>query len=72
LLVEGGATIFGSFLRDGLVDEVYLLLAPFFIGDKGQPLLIGYFAEKREQAKQLCDVRVSRVGEDTLIHGLLP
>jgi len=72
LLVEGGATIFGSFLRDDLVDEVYLLLAPFFIGDQGQPLLIGYFAEKREQAKQLQDVKVSRVGEDTLIHGLLP
>lgn len=71
LLVEGGAAIFGSFLRDDLVDEVYLLMAPFFIGDQGQPLLTGYFADNREQAKQLRDVRISRVGEDTLIHGLL-
>ncbi len=71
LLVEGGAAIFGSFLCDDLVDEVYLLLAPFFIGDQGQPLLTGYFANERDQAKRLRDVRISRVGEDTLIHGLL-
>ena len=71
LLVEGGAAIFGSFLRHDLVDEVYLLLAPFFIGDPGQPLLTGYFANDRDQAKRLRDVEISRVGEDTLIHGLL-
>ncbi len=71
LLVEGGAAIFGSFLRYDLVDEVYLLLAPFFIGDQGRPLLVGYSADTKNQVKKLQDVTVGRVGEDTLIHGLL-
>ncbi len=71
LLVEGGASIFGSFIRHDLVDEVYLLLAPFFVGDQGQPLLTGYFSNERDQVKRLRDIMLSRVGEDTLIHGLL-
>ena len=71
VLVEGGAAIFGSFVRNDLVDEVYLLLAPFFIGDQGQPLLAGYSVGNREQVKRLRDITVTRVGEDTLIHGLL-
>ncbi len=72
VLVEGGAAILGSFVRNNLIDEVYLLLAPFFIGDQGQPLLTGYRAGSREQVKRLQDITVTSVGEDTLIHGLWP
>lgn len=71
LLVEGGASIFGSLLRHDLIDEVYLLLAPFFIGEQGQSLLSGYSATIPEQVTKLREVTVSRLGNDTLIHGLL-
>ena len=71
VLVEGGAAIFGSFLRHDLVDEVYLLQAPFFIGDQGQPLITGYSVDGEEQVKRLQELTVTRVGGDTLIHGLL-
>jgi diaminohydroxyphosphoribosylaminopyrimidine deaminase/5-amino-6-(5-phosphoribosylamino)uracil reductase len=71
LLVEGGATIHGSFLSQGLVDEVYLFLAPFFIGDTGLPLLDGYSVIKPDQAVRLKEVTVQQVGEDCLIHGFL-
>ena len=32
LLVEGGATLAWSFVRDGLVDKIVMYLAPIFIG----------------------------------------
>ncbi len=70
LLVEGGAAIHGSFLSQGLVDEVYLFLAPFFIGDTGLPLLKGYSIVMPDLTVRLKDVTVQQFGEDSLIHGL--
>src|SRR5215469_13923461 len=37
LLVEGGGTTNGSFLRAGLIDEVHLVLNPTIDGTKGAP-----------------------------------
>ncbi|HHD63358.1 MAG TPA: RibD family protein, partial [Desulfobulbaceae bacterium] len=70
LLVEGGAAIHGSFLSQGLVDEVYLFLAPFFIGDTGLPLLKGYSTVMPDLTVRLKDVTVQQFGEDSLIHGI--
>jgi riboflavin-specific deaminase-like protein len=33
LMVEGGASLLGQFLTDGLADELHLVVAPFFVGD---------------------------------------
>ncbi len=42
LMVEGGATVAGSFHRDGLVDRYVLYLAPAFMGGSdGTPLFAG-------------------------------
>ncbi|CAN5307308.1 bifunctional diaminohydroxyphosphoribosylaminopyrimidine deaminase/5-amino-6-(5-phosphoribosylamino)uracil reductase RibD [soil metagenome] len=41
LQVEAGATLCGALLRDGLVDELLLYLAPVLLGDKGRPLFAG-------------------------------
>jgi 5-amino-6-(5-phosphoribosylamino)uracil reductase len=41
LLVEGGGTVFTQFLAADLVDELQLAIAPFFVGDRGAPRLIG-------------------------------
>ncbi len=37
LLVEGGANLGGEFLTGGLVDELHLVIAPFFVGDPAAP-----------------------------------
>lgn len=41
LLVEGGSTIHTTFLTAGLVDELQLVIAPFFVGDGRAPRFVG-------------------------------
>jgi 5-amino-6-(5-phosphoribosylamino)uracil reductase len=41
LLVEGGSTIHTMFLTAGLVDELQLVIAPFFVGDGRAPRFVG-------------------------------
>lgn len=69
LLVEGGAAVHGSFLRQGLVDRVLLFMAPLFAGSNGTPLVTGFPVEARAEALKLRDVRYSRCGDDMLIQG---
>lgn len=37
LMVEGGARLGSQFLAEGLVDELQLMVAPFFVGDPAAP-----------------------------------
>ncbi len=37
LLCEGGPTIFGSLVANGLVDELFLTLSPVLVGGEGNP-----------------------------------
>jgi 5-amino-6-(5-phosphoribosylamino)uracil reductase len=41
LMVEGGTAIHTLFLAAGLVDEIQLVVAPFFVGDPGAPRFVG-------------------------------
>ncbi len=41
LLVEGGAGLSRQFLADGLVDELELAVAPFFVGAAAAPRFAG-------------------------------
>jgi riboflavin-specific deaminase-like protein len=41
LMVEGGAFVHTSFLREGLVDELQLAVAPLVVGDAEAPRLVG-------------------------------
>ncbi len=41
LMVEGGGTVHTQFLADDLVDELQLVVAPFFIGDSSAPRFVG-------------------------------
>ncbi|MGQ4330790.1 dihydrofolate reductase family protein [Streptomyces hayashii] len=41
LMVEGGGTIHTQLLRQGLADELQLVLAPLFVGDPDAPRLFG-------------------------------
>ena len=71
LLVEGGAKIHGAFLREGLVDQAYLLYAPIFAGDQGVSLVEAFSVNGREHAPSLVDYHLKRLGEDVLISGRL-
>nr|WP_308301929.1 dihydrofolate reductase family protein [Frankia sp. AgKG'84/4] len=41
LLVEGGTAVHTAFLTAGLVDELHLVVAPFFVGDPAAPAFVG-------------------------------
>lgn len=41
LMIEGGATIHTQFLSAGLADELQLVIAPFFVGDRRAPRFVG-------------------------------
>src|SRR3954469_10445637 len=40
LMVEGGGTVHTQFLADDLVDELQLVVAPFFVGDSSAPRFV--------------------------------
>jgi len=69
VLVEGGARLHASFLREKLFDYAYLFYAPIFAGDQGVPLLQGYAVQDRDTAPRLADVNYKRLGDDILISG---
>jgi len=69
LLVEGGATVHGSFLRKGLVDRVFLFMAPLFAGSRGTPLVSGLPIADRSEALTLRNVHYRRCGNDILVQG---
>jgi len=71
LLVEGGATVHGSMLRQGLVDQVYLFVAPFFIGRPGTPLVGDAAINDENGGLRLTDIDLLRLGDDILIQGLV-
>ncbi len=69
VLVEGGSRIHGSFLRQGLVDQVNLFLAPFFIGADGIPVVDTFELDSVRQGKRFLTKCTRRFGDDVLIEG---
>lgn len=65
LLVEGGATVAGSFHRAGLVDRHVVYLAPaLFGGDDGRPVFAGVGAPTIDEVWRGRIVAVDRLGDD--------
>lgn len=72
LLLEGGGTLAGAFVRAGLVDQVAALLAPRLLGGKDAPLpLVATGIDDLALAPRLDPMRVRRVGDDVWIDGLV-
>jgi diaminohydroxyphosphoribosylaminopyrimidine deaminase / 5-amino-6-(5-phosphoribosylamino)uracil reductase len=69
VLVEGGAKIHGSMLRNRLVDHVNLFYAPLFAGDDGIPVVQGLSVKNRDEAMHLEKIRYKRLGDDLMIEG---
>jgi diaminohydroxyphosphoribosylaminopyrimidine deaminase/5-amino-6-(5-phosphoribosylamino)uracil reductase len=72
LLVEGGPTVHGAFLDAGVVDRVWIALAPALLGDaRALPLAAGHARERIADALPLRFTRERRLGPDLLIEGSL-
>ncbi len=63
VLLEGGPTLAGGFLRAGLVDRVVAYLAPTLLGD-GVPALVGTGISTLADGIGLDLTDVTRVGPD--------
>ena len=59
LMVEGGGVVHTQFLSDDLVDELQLVVAPFFIGDSRAPRFVsdGRFPWNAGRRAKLAEVR---------------
>lgn len=59
LMVEGGSRIHTAFLTAGLVDELHLVIAPFFVGDADAPRFVhpGRFPNDARHRMELAEVR---------------
>ena len=72
VLCEGGGVLAASLLREGLVDRLYLLVAPVVIGERGVPAFpMGEPEERAPEAFRFKGwqsvIGPSRFGNDTLI-----
>lgn len=71
VLVEAGATLAGSALRSGLVDEWFIYMAPSLMGSSARPLVDWPMSKMAgQQALEIVDIRA--VGKDWRIHCRLP
>jgi 5-amino-6-(5-phosphoribosylamino)uracil reductase len=67
LMVEGGGVVHTQFLSDDLVDELQLVVAPFFIGDSRAPRFVsdGRFPWNAGRRAKLAEVR--QIGDVVLL-----
>jgi 5-amino-6-(5-phosphoribosylamino)uracil reductase len=67
LMVEGGGTMHTQFLTHGLVDELHLVVAPFFVGDSRAPRFVsdGSFPWHSGHRAVLAEVR--QIGDVVLL-----
>jgi diaminohydroxyphosphoribosylaminopyrimidine deaminase/5-amino-6-(5-phosphoribosylamino)uracil reductase len=71
VLVEGGAEMYGSLLREKLADELVLFLAPKLVGSQGLSWSGDLGVKVMSQALQLKNVSFERLGEDLLLQAWL-
>jgi len=69
LMVEGGSTVIWNFLKQGLVDEMFVYIGPIIIGGKNTPTLAGGNGIKSEKGLvNLEIVDIQCLGPGLLVH----
>lgn len=66
LLVEGGSALAGSFVKEELVDEMLLFIAPKMIGE-GIPVISGWGVESMKNARKVEIDKILHFGKDILL-----
>jgi len=70
LLVEGGAALMGSMIRQKLIDKYYIFHAPKILGGgDGVPMASGPGARRMDECLFLRDIRIRRFEDDVMIRG---
>lgn len=72
VLVEGGGSIHGALLEEGLINKVYAYIAPKLIGGAASKTPVGGTGmEKMRDALKIKDMEIQKLGEDLLITGYM-
>jgi len=72
VLLEGGASVQGSFRDAGLIDEVWAFMAPMLIGGKQAPAAYAANGSNTlDDATRLDDIHLETLGPDVLMRGLV-
>ncbi|SHM92532.1 5-amino-6-(5-phosphoribosylamino)uracil reductase [Cryptosporangium aurantiacum] len=71
LLVEGGGSVQAQFLTAGLVDELHLVVAPFFVGDPAAPRFAGPGTYPNGPDRRMRLVETRPIGDVVLLRYLL-
>jgi len=72
LMVEGGESVHTQFLSAGLVDELHLVIAPFFVGEARAPRLVGGGRLPRDPGRRATLVEVRRIEDVVLLRYTFP
>lgn len=72
LLIEGGTSINTQFLSAGLVDELRLAVAPFFVGEEGAPRLVGPARFPHDYDRRMLLENIERLGDVVVLWYRLP
>lgn len=62
--VEAGATLAGSFLGAGLVDELLLYVAPVMLGDRARPMFEGLHIDAMTERLDMRIIELRSIGTD--------
>ncbi|MCY1041384.1 bifunctional diaminohydroxyphosphoribosylaminopyrimidine deaminase/5-amino-6-(5-phosphoribosylamino)uracil reductase RibD [Corallococcus sp. bb12-1] len=71
VLVEGGAGLYGTLIRERLADSLDLFLAPKLVGAGGLSWAGELGVKDMAQALAVKDLKVEKVGDDVLLRALL-
>ncbi|MFF0655607.1 MULTISPECIES: dihydrofolate reductase family protein [Micromonospora] len=66
LMVEGGGSVHRQFLTAGLADELHLVVAPFFVGDRRAPRFVGDGRFPWHPGRRARVVEVRQIGDVVL------
>jgi 5-amino-6-(5-phosphoribosylamino)uracil reductase len=71
LMVEGGQDVHTQFLAAGLVDELQIVIAPFFVGDPAAPRFVGAAALPWDSGHRMTLAESRQIGDVVLLRYLL-
>ncbi|MHA6625962.1 RibD family protein [Pseudonocardia sichuanensis] len=71
LMVEGGTAVHTLFLTGGVVDELQLVVAPFFVGDADAPRFVGPGRFPHDAAHRMRLAEARPIGDLVLLRYLL-
>ncbi len=70
LMVEGGGTVHTQFLTAGVVDEIHLVIAPFFVGDPDAPRFVRTAKFPQDSGNRMVLAEARQVGDVVLLRYL--